>query len=197
MELWSKKLMQARGKKKANVIVVGNPTVDGFVYSGFSANNYLQLPREIDLGTNDFEFVIKVRMSKINSGAWEVIAVSKSFSISNYRDFINFYVFDSVQGFSQDVSGQASFSAGDVLYLKITRTEDLFRSYYSNDGMNYTMLKSVTISNTVLPKLVLKLGGSTVSTPSDFIQSYNFSGSIDLLETYLKIEGRTVWKGVV
>ena len=189
--------MQARGKKKANVIVVGNPTVDGFVYSGFSANNYLQLPQEIVLGTNDFEFVIKVRMSKINSGNWEVIATSKSLIIINYNDYILFYVFDSVNGYSQELSGQASFNAGDVLYLKITRTEDLFRSYYSNDGMNYTMLNSVTISNTVLPKLVLKLGGSTVSKPSDFIKFYNFSGSIDLLETYLKIEGRTVWKGVV
>lgn len=164
--------------------VTGSVTITDKIASGFSTSNYISLQNSVFLGS-DFEIGGKFKTSSDVTTEQNVAAgqTNQYFGLSIQNGAITFNVGDGSQWLNP--TGSKSASANTEYWYKAIYNNGQYSLEISEDGVNYTQTHSLT-SSTVIPAFILRYGISrTGASP--------FLGEIDLSESYIKINGSTVW----
>ena len=183
-----------------NYNVFGNPTIDttAGIVSGFSTSNYLQLPEAFNPGNNPWEMIIKIRTAS-DLQAWQEIFHSSvapnnsgRYGISVIVDSGNFELDISTDGSSWIGSDHGTFvlSENTNYWVKVGWNSNEYYLEYSTNGADYIRDITYTVSNN-LPNLTNSWIG--IYRNSDYM--YPMLGSIDLSESYIKINNEIWWQG--
>ena len=186
----------------ANVTFIGTPTFNNGVTSGFSTANYLMTP-SINIGTNDFESVYKFKFGEYNSstGPYQLIArtynsdynyaVAVAYDTTNsvYRCHINW---GNMTTWSGPINSKATLTVGKDYWVKIERKSGVINLYLSEDGVSYN-LDSSKESTEDFGTHQHTLGVLYVNNA--IAANQVMYGSIDIANSYVKVAGKTVWKG--
>lgn len=181
-----------------NYNVIGSPIVNTTtgVVSGFSTSNYLQLPQAFNPGNNPWEMLFKVRTGS-DLQAWQEIFHSSvapnesgRYGLSAMIDSGNFELDISTSGSSWIGSDHGTFvlSENTDYWVKIGWNSNEYYLEYSTNGADYIRDITYTVSNN-LPNLTNSWIG--IYRSSDYM--YPMLGSIDLSESYIKINGNIWW----
>lgn len=185
-----------------NYNVIGSPTVNTTtgIVTGFSTSNYLQLPEAFNPGNNPWEMIFRVKTSSDFSDLKNNITGSNT--QSNYQAISCGVSKDRLFKLGISVNGSSwdpgyAYGTYYVLpetwyYIKIQFTGSHYQLYYSLDGNNYILdidtISSLPIYQNNTPYLI---GLNKWSTDSD--SWYPWTGTIDLSESYIKINGNLWW----
>lgn len=189
------------GKKKLpNATVVGSPTINDGVVSGFSAGNYIALPNAFNPNSNTWEIVIKITTpSSISNsqvffestnGANVIRAVS--IYIANATKTLSYCLTSNTSSYdiASDVRGSNVLDYSTTYYVKLIFDGTSYKSYISTNGVEWILDFSVTSSTKVFSGAECRLGYFA------FNPDLCYQGSIDLNESYIKINGETWWSGI-
>ena len=170
---------------------VGTLTDNNGVISGFSASNYIRFP-ELTLG-NNFEFGIKFTYIPTSASYQDIVRLEKRLAIAVHTANNNVIHFNSGDGTAwtgNNNDGITPLVSGNTYWIKIIANSDnTWQSYVSANGIDYNLESSGTFISQ--PTLSYYLG------TCDYDFSRWFSGSIDLNESYIKVNGQKVWNGYV
>ena len=187
--------------------VVGSPTitdgvVSGIYYSYNSADNrFVKISQQLSATSiTNFEIVVRVNIPT-TTFAWKNIFYSSSIS-AQPADTTNtmFLRVNPTNGvlqfspnFTYDVNNIFSFTNNISLdtwkYVKISYSDGVYSFYYSSDGTIWTLDSSHTLSVQIVNSKYLFFGCSGISP------NVTFDGSIDLNETYIKINNKLWFNG--
>lgn len=181
-----------------NVTEIGSPTVDNGVVSGFSSANYLKITDSFDVSAaQSWEVVYKIKTgTNITTGQ----SMCGHTGSSNYDPFtidINSSKFQlglcksSSSNLLKDQKGTYTVLVDTTYWLKLTFDGSKYALSYSLDGVDF--IEDVVFESTTkiwTSNLVL---GRQQGDASE----YQFLGSIDLNECYIKINGELWWTGMV
>lgn len=161
------------------------------VLSNFSANNYFRIIQDFTPGDYSWEKVFKVKTGNdvntlqiINGtgtdhrGCYFTIKTNK-FTMNIADGTTTTWNIGEIQSIN-NINGNTDY------YLKAEFTGTAYNFYISNDGINYTLQGTVS-SSVKIPTTNLWLGMYGV-------QLWSFFGSIDLKESYVKINEEYWWK---
>lgn len=177
------------------VTIVGSPTFDKGVVSGFSASNYLKISDSFDVsGGKTWEMVLKVITgSDVSSGQ----SMCGHDSTSSNYDPVVIYVRDSKFHFTIANSSSSSLADGDGIttvlanttyWLKMVFTGSKYILSQSLDGIEYTEEASASSSTSIWTSNLLLGQEESAST------AYPWLGAIDISQSYIKINGNIWWK---
>lgn len=176
-----KKISIPQGTFKPNYTVVGSPTVNNGVVSGFSTSNYLKLPNVFKPVIAPWEVVFKVNVTDYSNGG----------IIFGQRNGGYFYIRTEatgvfVTGHSNTIlNGTTQIVLGKDYWVKARHDETKLYLELSEDGINYTEENSVAISSTFTPSSDPQYVGLWYNTYANGLHN-TFNGSIDLKESYIK-----------
>lgn len=183
----------------ANARHIGTLTNNNGVYSGFSITDYpsMDLPFKPDSNTWEINFKITTG-SNITSANAIFDGGNSTISVAARIYSSKFQLFLSSNGTSWNLAdgstGSYTLLQNTAYYIKISFSGSTYTLSYSTDGISYTA--DITINNSTViynnTKLVIGVAYGIGSVPADA-----FSGSIDLNESYIKINGSLWWKGAV
>jgi hypothetical protein len=180
-----------------NVSIVGSPTIVDGVASGFTTANYLTTPKVFNPLGSEVECVFKINLTALNRTN---PMISQGANVQ-FNKFL----------FSVLKTGQIRLNAGNgsativrvdsnvVLeinkdyWLKLHIKDNVYSLYYSLDGKDYIFDNSVTDTDIIREMTTTAYIGA-VRDPATGSSSY-FNGSIDLRESYIKINGEDWWHG--
>ena len=183
-----------------NFDVIGSPTINNEtkVVSGFSTSNYLKLKEPFNPQSNTWEVRCKFTTGNDVSTASQILHSCKGsgsdgrfgigLKIGNSSKF-NFYCSSGGSSWLFDDYGTYTVLANTTYWIKFGWTGTEYYLDCSTDGENYT--RDVTYSSTssiYSPLVYTYVGIYSTSSMSD-----PFLGSIDLTETYIKINGSNWW----
>ena len=180
-----------------NATIVGSPTIENGVVSGFSLSNYLELPQQFKPNSNTWEIVLK--FIDIGNEGW--VFSSGYFGESNYVTNVNI---NFPTGESK-VRGCFGFGAGNnyygltapisttgVQYIKISWNGSQYAIYVSNTSTFSDTPTSYWNSSTAVSQ-------SPIQTRTRIGMLHQgaagYTGKIDLTESYIKIGGNLWWQG--
>lgn len=186
-----------------NVNIVGSPTINNGVASGFSGSNWLRLPTIFNPGSNAWEMVIKARtpsaFSKRNWLTGGGNAAGKDF------DFVTIGIENNGKPMMYITSNGTSWNIANAAISSNTlevNTDYLFRFQFTgtqyvystsvDNGFNW--VTQVTINSTTsifVPTTPQAIGNTCYAANA----TQFWSGSIDLPNSYIKINGSTWWNG--
>ena len=172
-----------RVKGPVEYTVVGNPTIVNGVASGFNSSNYLS----VNIGTWDLSAnVYEVEISLPNAtrstsplyicGLWVTLAGGEAAIVGPKSGGGNGY-------YAQVLN---TFNVGDDIKLKIKYALNNFEIRMSVNGGEYGGFKTFT-------DIPSSTSGSILTTIGTYL-SYVYTGSIDLNNTYIKVNGQP-WFG--
>lgn len=168
--------------------IVGNPTIVDGIASGFSSSNYLVT--QSSLPGTDFEVGIKFKCTDLSVANTLVSGTTGSpfaFSIS-LRTTGKIRIYSAGPGYNSEFD--KVFNADTDYYIRIIRSSLGYSMYWSMDGINYTIDTRSNILSSNVPGLnTLNIGKNYSSAPAE-----PFQGSIDLNNTYIKVNGQP-WFG--
>ena len=174
--------------RNVGYIVVGSPTINDGVVSGFSPNDYLNLPTNPSYNASDaFEWNIKFTTPTEFETSWLLNIITSSINCGIYYA-TNKNIFIPI------ASGSA--------YGEITSTNLQENTTYivnvvkQSDGNVISTLKDV--NGQVIKQQTKNIGEVSLSYSTHKLgtsASLAFSGSIDLNETYIKVNGITWFNG--
>lgn len=183
-----KKLSIPQGTFKPNYTVVGSPTVNNGVVSGFSTSKYLKLPNVFNPSSAPWEVVFKVNATDYSNGG----------IIFGQRNGSYFYIRTEatgvfVTGHSNTIlNGTTQIILGKDYWVKARHDGTKLYLELSEDGINYTEENSVAISSTFTPSSDPQYIGLWYNTYASGLHN-TFNGSIDLKESYIKIGSKIWW----
>lgn len=176
-----------------NITPIGSLTITDGVASGFSTSNYILLPQIFDVsGGQDWEMVFKFTtgdnvtdQSVIASGLTNPYfnwCIQDGKTQNNVGDGTNWLVS------SGSNYGSTEISPNTTYWIKVNFNGVYVRLYLSTNGSTYNLDWSFTTSKSI-PVCNVVLGqGRTLS-------STNVPTSIDLDESYIKIDDKVWWNG--
>ena len=173
---------------KPQGIIKGNLTVANGVLSGFSSSAYF----EVSGGRQDnSELVVKFTTPStapsknediVHSEFWESIELGTDGRVYAY-----------IWGTSSGVTLIASVVYSQTYYVKSVHSGQQRTYYTSTDGETWTQVASFTNRGIDVSKQIpLRLGNGSISTQL----SHFFTGTIDLNESYMSVNGSQFWKGM-
>lgn len=178
---------------KSNVCITGTLSNFDGVISGFSSGNYATILKEIPFSTStDFEMVLKINMTSV-SGNISILGnnndtVSGKGMVVRTINGARLYCWGTTNGTAwttNQFDTGIDLTTGDQ-YIKITYDGTQYTFSKSTDGETYTTGNSAT--STPFTNYIVQLGNSG--------NIYFLSnGSIDLKESYIKINGDNWWLG--
>lgn len=174
-----------------NFTTNGSPTIVDGIYSNISNSNNIVANTAFQPSTNTWEFVTKITTGNTVSGTYFWIGGSESstkypqIGIGNGK----FYMAASYTGSNWDINTSGiSVSANTTYWIKVLYDGSYYKIQYKtneedawSDGLSVSSSTALTI-----PNVNMAIGWY-------YGQSYEFKGSIDLNETYLKIGDDIVW----
>ena len=174
-----------------NFNTVGSPTITNGVASGFSNDDYLQLPQAFNPGNNPWE--IKVKFSTDNSSTDRGILQCSSDSSTRWGVVLllssNWTLWFAVStdganwNFSADTT--QTLQPNSTYYVKIGWTGTEYYLNLSSDNETYEQCISIESTSHIYESLGhTRLGSYYI---------YPYTSSIDLKETYIKIDGADWW----
>lgn len=168
--------------------IVGSPTISNGVASGFSSNNYLKTSST--LPSTNFEIGMKFNCTDLSVNNTLISTINASpyaFSCS-LRTSGRIRIYSKSTTYSVDFN--KVFSANTDYYIKIICSSLGYSMYWSTDGTNYNRDSVYNALSAHLPNLnVLNIGKNSSSAPAE-----PFNGSIDLNNTYIKVDDE-LWFG--
>lgn len=181
-----------------NVGIVGSPTIVDGVASGFTTANYLTTPKVFNPLGNEVECVFKINLTALDrynpmlcqSGSVQF----HKFSFNVQKDGrIRFYAGNGSSGTIVSIYSNVKLEINKDYWLKLHIKDNVYSLYYSLDGVDYTFDNSVEDTNTILAMTAVGAIGAQ-RDPATGSSSY-FNGSIDLTQSYVKINGEDWWHG--
>lgn len=186
------------GQQEDNFSRVGNVQVnkEGII-SGFSTTNYIRLLESFNPGNNPWEMIIKIRTGS-DLQTWQEIFHSSVAPNDSGR--YGFSVMIDSGTFELDIStddsswigtdhGTFVLSGNTNYWVKIGWNLNEYYLEYSTNGVNYTRDITYTSSNN-LPSLT----NSWIGIYRNSSYMYPMLGSIDLSESYIKINNEIWWQ---
>lgn len=172
--------------------VTGSPTVsaDGLA-SGFSTENYLTTPRFPTSVTN-LEMVWKVKFSSIYSTQY-FYNTAPYYSLLLGMENSKFCFWISNDTTTWDIAvgpaGTTILTANVWYYVKFTYDGSTYRLYTSTDNSTWKLERSLSSTKTIGVNYPTgRIGHGWTQYPSD-------NTTIDLKESYIKINGEYWWSG--
>ena len=163
--------------------VVGSPTITDGVVSGFSGSDYLQINNANVFAQAD-SWEIMIKKSGVVTGY--LFGTNKPYAIT----FTRMYIYLSSNSSSWDIAnGVGTGQSSEDCFLRIRFTGTQYIYDYSIDTVNWTTLATVN-SNSKITNLVTSLQIGIWRT------SYYATGSIDLNNTYIKINNKLWFNGL-
>ena len=174
--------------------VVGSPTINNGVVSGFSSSDYLELSSNVTYGKN-FEFFVSFITASSLNGNQTIF----DFSSNNKEGFcllinrITETLFISAGNGSSswiiDKGGITKLSSNTKYFAKFYYNGNVYKLDLSTDNINWTNEISVTSANEISTTIYKNIGYS------HRFSGRQFQGAIDLNNTYIKVNGVTWFDG--
>ena len=184
-----------------NATVVGTPTIVDGVVSGFTTSSYLTIPMLFRPEGNPWESVMCFNTGSDVTTAQVIDFINHNGSsvggafVQIYNGKTNMALSSNGSSFDivNDAGGKTAIQLNARYYVKLMFTGSEYRMYLSTTGEfngEETLEASVTSSALIYQNNTLfdRLGARNNSQP--------FLGSIDLNESYIKINGEYWWKGM-
>ena len=177
----------------SNVTLVGTPTLNNGVLSGFSTSNYAKLPEIFPstLSSQDWEFVIPFIATSLSSKQNPMCSDDYGIGFCiNTNGTLSWYI--SSNGSSWNIANGTSSTltvqANTQYYFKLGRTSGTTYLAVSTNKDNYTNYLTTNTSFS-LQNTHFKFGISrSNSDPATY-------GSIDLKDSYINVNGERWWSG--
>lgn len=177
-----------------NASIVGSPTISNGVVSGFSSSNYLTVTKSKPT-IKSFEQVLKIRTGS-NTAARQAFL-----SHNPYKGFGTLQVLDnkliayvSSDGSSNNIingtQSSLTLNTNTDYWIRYAFDGSKYRIDVSTNGQDYTNYISVTSSLVVYADGFFSFGLDTGDKNNN-----PFLGSIDLTQSYIKINGQDWWRG--
>ena len=173
---------------RVNTTITGSPTINNCVVSGFSSSNYLGFPA-ISIGNEPWEIVFKATTGSStgnNQGLFGITGTGYT-RCDTSNNKLRILLSNSSSSFNIGEIASRTLSANTTYWFKITFTGSSYNMYSSTDGINYTLdqSKSSTAKTTFA-------SGMMIGRARDGV----WGGSIDLKESYIKINDKVVWDNI-
>ena len=170
---------------RVNTSVVGSPTINDCVVSGFSSSNYLNFP-SLSMSSGSWEIVFKATTGSStgnNQGLFGITGTGYT-RCDTSNNKLRILLSNSSSSFNIGEIASRTLSANTTYWFKITFTGSSYNMYSSLDGIEYTLdqTKSSTAKTTFA-------SGMMIGRARDGV----WGGSIDLKESYIKINDKVVW----
>ena len=189
------------------ITIVGTLTNNNGVYSGFSPSNYLLLnPNNqfTDYTENAsswevvFKFTYAASSASYNYNGRQLIysqgaSYGCSFGVANGKLIIGLSNTDGANSIGAR-GGSTTLVAGNTYWYKAEFTGSAYKMYLSTNGADYTQEGSTITSSTRLTPRGVWAIGRNVNGASD-LYSYAWQGSIDINNSYIKMNDKYWWKG--
>lgn len=181
-----------------NVDVVGVPTINGMVVSGFSTANYvLTRPQAIIKYTptaDNWEMVFKINFV-VSSAIQSIWCCGDSGYCARLRvntsEKITFQGGNSTKSYNVfNITGTTTLVAGTDYWIKCEFTGEEYNLYSSTDNQTWT-LEGTKASTTKLT-----YGGHEVLGFDRANAKYPLASSLDLAGCYYKVNGGYLWRGI-
>ena len=174
---------------------VGSPTITDNVVSNFSASNYLITKSVFNPLEADFEFVFKINLTSTAINV--ILAENRTGQFSKVYLCIDktqkvFFGIGTGSAWRIKVYSNVLLELNTDYWIKVVKSNGTFYIYYSLDGKDYILDNSVA-DTSVFPSITVE-GRIGCWKDSSTGTSY-FHGSIDLTESYIKLNGAYWWRG--
>ena len=176
-----------------NATVVGSPTIDDGVVSGFSASNYLVYPVAFTPDTQTWEKVFKyITGSTVTDGTiYSNGTVDKcGDSLFIYGSKPRFLIGYTASAWNVDSTANYTLSPNTSYWFKISFTGTSYNVDVSTNGTDYENIISVASSTVITANMSQLNIGQRLGYSSPLT-----SGSIDFSQSYIKINGKEWWHG--
>lgn len=182
--------MRLTYQKKGSVgyTAVGSPSIVDGVISDSTNSDYIALNNSYN-GNSDYEFQIKFKFDSVSfTGARALFISSNGYSSGAVDITRTVFKFFYGAGASTDkrLDCTYSFSANVDYWIKLVKTGNTIKAYVSTDEFAFTQVgeKDTTgqsIASAIIPYIARQESGKT------------FPGSIDLKQTYIKVNGQVLF----
>ena len=192
-QLWNNYLTSQKVFDRDSITVVGNPTIteDG-VASGFSANNYILIP-QIFTQSNSWEIKITITTSNVLTGQDYFCNLGQqSFALNMNNQKLNWNLSSNGTNWNlvSNRVGKTILQQYSTYFIIIQFTGSEYKLLLSQDKINWSLEDSFSSTN--------KLYNSEYSViGTNRFRDSAFSGSIDLKEFSIKVDGQTVFDCVL
>lgn len=181
--------------QKANVTCYAITPSDDFVLSGFSASKYVTLPDSFSPENNTWEMVFKITTAGVSGQQQFLGGIDSQYAgVEAAVEGGKFEVWigsstSSSYNIANGKTGTYTVLANTTYWVKIAFDGSVYTLAYSLNGKDYTI--DITVSSTVAIASAKKALGLDKNS-ADYI----WTGSIDLKECYININGERWWSGV-
>ena len=195
--------------KVINGTIIGTLTNNNGVISGFTRENYLWVETKFSSSIHSIEEVIKIHVNNIvpaqTEGDYEhdrqcIVAGDPYLGLTSIHitDTGKLKVYISSNGTSNDIAAgdESTFSLleNKNYWIKFTWDGSIYKYSVSADGITY--MQYISIASNLPPAFNGNLGyGTDTGIRSEPARRYPFEGSIDLNNSYVKINGQYIWEG--
>lgn len=173
-----------------NFSLIGNVKQFYNTLENFSTNNYVVLQNVFD-SSLPWTVVFKFNFNTIDNGAKVLLGYNSSglFKLAIYNKKLEFSVSTSTSDWNiGQIVGTRVFQTHKNYWIKVEFTGSAYNAYVSEDGLTYDLEGTIESSEAfVVPnQFVIGNGGWQFNEV--------FTGSIDLNETYIQVDGKMWWK---
>lgn len=166
---------------------VGNPTIVDGVASGFSSIDYLQLNEQFDLSnaliSSEIQTKISVPSSIENTGE-QILYLPFEGLYSGFRIYANHTIGWYIFGSRIVINSSITLTTGNNYFIKGTLVNKIATLYLKEEGQDWQILGTADCSQESVSGSSPVIIGTFAADHEQF-----FSGSIDLNETYIKVNG--------
>lgn len=162
---------------------VGNPTITDGVVSGFSTADYIKTNLNF-YNQTPYEVLIKFIMPASGNVTSYIIKLGDNYIAKNWNNKLEYVWYDTSNAEHYFITN-TTLSYSETYYAKIIYDGDVLSIYLSTDGVNYILEKSGQIA----PR------NRNDTVVYGYHYKYPWRGSIDLNETYIKVNGITWFNG--
>lgn len=190
--------------KKANVLKVGNVLDNNGVISNFNSTRYAEVPSNFAPSTGTWDIVLKIHTPR-TSGYRGILGILNPVineyeyeydnSMQLYLEYGHLNISIVTTSETITVLINPSISTNSDYWVKISFSGTAYTASYSSDGISYTdFLNQNSTANIVQDSSYIVALGMCNSYSSIIPFS---SGTIDLNECYININGQRWWSGTV
>lgn len=184
---------------KSNVILKGSLNDNQGILSGFNSTSWAILPENFSPNSNSWEMLFKITTGNIGTGQDIVNTSSLAYqhvgiSISE-TGLVNFYGFiNNTSTKLFDITGNTKLLSSTQYYIKAKYNPDTgYILEISTDGDIYNLEATSSVTTPISSGRNIALGADFGGDGAYFGSS--FTGTIDLNESCIKINGEDWWKG--